>query len=119
MVEVSIEGKMAVFPVRGWHKLWALHSRLEIPLTHIRNIHTETHSTEEQQAIYSELCEKLNRQHLSRILARVGLIDEWHLNFSKAFGHLAFDFAECLVSHSSGGPQRANQALDIAVFIVE
>jgi hypothetical protein len=41
MVEVSIEGEMAVFAVQGFHKLWALRSRLEIPLAHIRGAHTD------------------------------------------------------------------------------
>jgi hypothetical protein len=41
MVEVSIEGTNAVFTVQGWDKLWALRSRLEIPLAHIYDIHTD------------------------------------------------------------------------------
>ncbi len=41
MVEVSIEGTTAVFAVQGWDKLWALRSRLEIPLAHIRDVHTD------------------------------------------------------------------------------
>lgn len=41
MVEIKIEGPMAVFTVKGWHKLWALHSRLEIPLAHICDVHTD------------------------------------------------------------------------------
>lgn len=35
MVEVSIEGDHAVFEVEGMDKMWALKSRLEIPLSHI------------------------------------------------------------------------------------
>src|SRR5262249_28717968 len=31
----------AVFTVQGWDKLWALRSRLEIPLAHIRAVHTD------------------------------------------------------------------------------
>lgn len=41
MVEVSVEGDRAVFAVQGFHKLWALHSRLEIPLAHIEDVHTD------------------------------------------------------------------------------
>jgi hypothetical protein len=41
MVEVSIEGKKAVFAVQGFHKLWALRSQLEIPLAHIKDAHTD------------------------------------------------------------------------------
>jgi|SRR6516164_9810920 hypothetical protein len=42
MVEVSVEGTMAVFAVQGWDKLWSFRSRLEIPLAHIRDVHTDT-----------------------------------------------------------------------------
>jgi hypothetical protein len=35
MVSVTVAGDRAVFEVEGWDKLWALRSRLEIPLTHI------------------------------------------------------------------------------------
>jgi hypothetical protein len=35
MVDVAIEGDRAVFNVEGLDKLWALRSRLEIPLAHI------------------------------------------------------------------------------------
>ncbi|HVZ49945.1 MAG TPA: hypothetical protein VG916_14255 [Gemmatimonadaceae bacterium] len=35
MVDVTIEGANAVFEVEGWDKLWALRSRLTIPLSHI------------------------------------------------------------------------------------
>jgi hypothetical protein len=38
MVNVSIEGDRAVFDVQGMHQLWALRSRLEIPLTHIAGV---------------------------------------------------------------------------------
>ena len=41
MVEVSIEGASAVFAVQGWDKLWALRSRLEVPLAHIAAVHTD------------------------------------------------------------------------------
>lgn len=35
MVNVTVDGDKAVFEVEGWDKLWALKSRLEIPLAHI------------------------------------------------------------------------------------
>ena len=35
MVSVAVLGDRAVFEVEGLHQLWALRSRLEIPLTHI------------------------------------------------------------------------------------
>ena len=38
MVNVTIENGKAVFDVEGLHQLWALRSRLEIPLTHITNV---------------------------------------------------------------------------------
>jgi hypothetical protein len=41
MVDVSIEGKTAVFTVQGSHKFWALRSRLVIPLDHIKDVHTD------------------------------------------------------------------------------
>lgn len=36
MVDIRIEGDRAVFEVEGWDKMWALKSRLEIPLAHIK-----------------------------------------------------------------------------------
>jgi len=41
MVDIQIEGDKAVFEVEGWDKLWALRSRLEIPLAHIRAAHAD------------------------------------------------------------------------------
>jgi hypothetical protein len=41
MVEISVEGGKAVFTVQGWDKLWSLHSRLEIPLEHIRDVRAD------------------------------------------------------------------------------
>lgn len=38
MVDVTIEGSNAVFEVEGWDKLWALRSRLTIPLSHISGV---------------------------------------------------------------------------------
>lgn len=37
MVDVSIEASRAVFTVEGMHKMWAMRSRIEIPLDHIMN----------------------------------------------------------------------------------
>lgn len=36
MVDIRIDGDRAIFEVEGWDKMWALKSRLEIPLAHIR-----------------------------------------------------------------------------------
>jgi hypothetical protein len=36
MVDVTQQGDSLVFEVEGWDKLWALRSRLEIPLSHIK-----------------------------------------------------------------------------------
>ena len=41
MVDVSIQNGTAVFEVLGLHKLWALKSRLKIPLAHIRAVRTD------------------------------------------------------------------------------
>jgi|SRR5579871_1176981 len=41
MVDVKIEGDKVVFEVEGWHKLWALRSRLEIPLSHIKDVYAD------------------------------------------------------------------------------
>src|SRR5438552_18786399 len=38
MVDVSVDGDRAVFQVEGFDKLWALRSRLEIPLAHITGV---------------------------------------------------------------------------------
>ena len=43
MVEITIEGDKAVFDVEGAHKVWALRSRLEIPLAHIKEAHADPH----------------------------------------------------------------------------
>src|SRR5262245_49813758 len=43
MVKVSIEDSLAVFDVQGLHKLWALKSRLEIPLAHIHKVRSDPH----------------------------------------------------------------------------
>jgi hypothetical protein len=36
MVDVTVEGDRVVFEVEGWDKLWALKSRLEIPIEHVK-----------------------------------------------------------------------------------
>lgn len=41
MVEITIIDDKAVFEVEGWHKLWCLRSRLEIPLAHIKGVHAD------------------------------------------------------------------------------
>ena len=38
MVEITIEGDALTLEVLGLHKIWALKSRLQIPLSSIRNI---------------------------------------------------------------------------------
>jgi len=38
MINVSIDNDRAVFDVLGMHQLWALRSRLEIPLAHITGV---------------------------------------------------------------------------------
>jgi hypothetical protein len=42
MVDVTIEGANLVLAVLGAHKLWALRSRLEIPLAHVKDVHQDT-----------------------------------------------------------------------------
>ena len=37
MVDVTIQEGRVIFEVEGWDKLWALKSRLEIPLDHIKS----------------------------------------------------------------------------------
>lgn len=36
MVDITTDGGKLVFEVEGWDKLWALKSRLEIPLSHVK-----------------------------------------------------------------------------------
>jgi hypothetical protein len=36
MVDVSIEGENIHFEVEGWDKFWALRSRLQIPIAHVK-----------------------------------------------------------------------------------
>lgn len=42
MVALSIENDVATFEVQGADKLWALHSRLQIPIAHIRGARVDT-----------------------------------------------------------------------------
>jgi hypothetical protein len=41
MVSIEIAGENAVFEVIGWDKLWSLRSRLEIPLSHIKQAYVD------------------------------------------------------------------------------
>jgi hypothetical protein len=41
MVRVTVAGGSAVFEVEGMDKLWALRSRLEVPLQHIRGVRAD------------------------------------------------------------------------------
>lgn len=41
MIDISIHGSTAVFEVEGLNKLWALKSRLEIPLANIRSVRVD------------------------------------------------------------------------------
>jgi hypothetical protein len=41
MVSVVVEGDRVRFEVEGWDKLWALKSRLEIPLAHIKAVRAD------------------------------------------------------------------------------
>lgn len=41
MVDVSVEGDRVRFDVDGWDKMWALKSRLEIPLSHITSVRVD------------------------------------------------------------------------------
>ncbi|HEY7894585.1 MAG TPA: hypothetical protein VIC24_06770 [Gemmatimonadaceae bacterium] len=42
MVEISVEGDRVRFDVDGWDKMWALKSRLEIPLAHITSVRIDS-----------------------------------------------------------------------------
>lgn len=41
MVDISIENGRVHFDVQGWDRLWALRSRLEIPIEHIRAVRVD------------------------------------------------------------------------------
>ena len=41
MVEIQVEGQRLVFVVQGWDKLWALKSRLEIPIAHVLGVRAD------------------------------------------------------------------------------
>lgn len=41
MIEITIDGEKVIFEVEGWHKLWSLRSRLEIPLAHLKGVHAD------------------------------------------------------------------------------
>jgi hypothetical protein len=36
MVDITVNGDRITFEVEGWDKLWALKSRLEIPIAHVK-----------------------------------------------------------------------------------
>ena len=38
MVTITVEGDRLVLEVEGWDRLWALRSRLEIPLAHVTGV---------------------------------------------------------------------------------
>jgi hypothetical protein len=38
MVNVTLDNDRAIFEVEGMHQLWALRSRLDIPLTHVTDV---------------------------------------------------------------------------------
>ena len=46
MVDIRIEGDRAVFEVEGWDKMWAVKSRVEIPLVHIWRYQAGLHPRE-------------------------------------------------------------------------
>ena len=41
MVEVTVQGDRVVFGVEGFDRLWALRSRLEIPLAHVMSVEAD------------------------------------------------------------------------------
>jgi hypothetical protein len=40
MTNVTVEDEKLVIEVQGWHKLWSLRSRLEVPLEHVSGVRT-------------------------------------------------------------------------------
>lgn len=44
MVDVQVQGDKVVFEIEGMHKVWALRSRLEIPLKHVRGVRADPES---------------------------------------------------------------------------
>lgn len=45
MVNISIEGSIAMFEVQGWDKLWSFKSRLEIPVEHLVSAYSDPECT--------------------------------------------------------------------------
>lgn len=41
MVDISVENGRVHFEVKGWDKLWALHSHLEIPVEHVHGVRAD------------------------------------------------------------------------------
>jgi hypothetical protein len=45
MIDVTVDADKIVFEVEGWDKLWALRSRLEIPISHIKGARIDGDAT--------------------------------------------------------------------------
>ncbi len=45
MIDVTVDADKIVFEVEGWDKLWAMRSRLEIPIAHIRTARIDGDAT--------------------------------------------------------------------------
>ena len=49
MTEISIANRKMIIELKGWDKLWALKSRLEIPVEHVKSVRADSqiarHST--------------------------------------------------------------------------
>src|SRR5579862_4923605 len=43
MVQVKVDSETAIFEVEGWDKVWALTSKLIIPLEHIESVEADPH----------------------------------------------------------------------------
>jgi len=41
MVRIDVEGDGLVIQLEGWDRVWALKSRLEIPLKHVSSVHAD------------------------------------------------------------------------------
>ena len=45
MIDVTVDADKIVFEVEGWDKLWALRSRLAIPISHIKGARIDGDAT--------------------------------------------------------------------------
>ena len=45
MIDVTVDADKIVFEVEGWDKLWAMRSRLEIPIAHIKGARIDGDAT--------------------------------------------------------------------------